>query len=208
MRSLPKDEQLARAFSAAFGHGRFRRQLENGRAMVYRPGALAWTATRAILISEGSVERGDPDDFGALAVHYLIPEGTRFKIASAYLEGVGGSLMGGPPKWVVSTDFGANPVIVSETFGFWQGISCTTTSLYELGGAAPVSLGAFPSGYDNIGAEGQGPKAVSIVGSIRNIVSGKSFEVDFDGTSNFKQVFERRGAKYVKVQGNGKLPTC
>jgi hypothetical protein len=71
-----------------------------------------------------------------------------------------------------------------------------------------VSLGAFRSGYDNLGAEGQDPKAVSIAGSIRNIVRGQSFEVHFDGTSRFKQLFARNGSTYVKTGGDGELPGC
>ncbi|MBN9548568.1 MAG: hypothetical protein J0H31_06710 [Alphaproteobacteria bacterium] len=208
MRALPEGEQLAKAFAAAFGDGREHVELDSGGIMVYRPGALAWTPAGAVLISSGTVEAAGPDDFGALAVHYLKPEGTTFKVTGAYPDGIEGSLMGGPPEWVVSTDFGDNPVVVTDTFGSWQGVTCTTTALHELGGGEPVSLGAFPSGYDNIGSEGQGPKAVSITGSIRNIVTGKSFEVHFDGTSRFKQFFARQGAKYVKTGGDGELPGC
>ena len=208
MRALPKNEQLARAFAAAFSSDKERVELDSGAIMVYRPGALAWTSVGAVLISEGTVNGAGPDDFGALAVHYLKPEGTAFKVTGAYPNGIEGSLMGGPPKWVVSTDFGDKPVVVTETFGSWQGVACTNTALYELGGGEPVSLGAFRSGYDNIGAEGQGPKAVSITGSIRNIVRGQSFEVHFDGTSHFKQFFARKGTKYVKDGGDGELPGC
>lgn len=208
MRALPKNEQLARAFAAAFSSGKERVELDSGAIMVYRPGALAWTSVGAVLISEGTVNSAGPDDFGALAVHYLKPEGTAFKVTGAYPNGIEGSLMGGPPKWVVSTDFGDKPVVVTETFGSWQGVACTNTALYELGGGEPVSLGAFRSGYDNIGVEGQDPKAVSITGSIRNIVRGQSFEVHFDGTSRFKQFFARKGSTYVKTAGDGELPGC
>lgn len=208
MRALPKNEQLARAFAAAFSSGKERVELDSGAIMMYRPGALAWTSVGAVLISEGTVNGAGPDDFGALAVHYLKPEGTTFKVTGAYPNGIEGSLMGGPPKWVVSTDFGDKPVVVTETFGSWQGVACTNTALYELGGGEPVSLGAFRSGYDNIGAEGQGSKAVSITGSIRNIVRGQSFEVHFDGTSHFKQFFARKAGRYVKIGGDGELPGC
>jgi hypothetical protein len=208
MRALSENEQLARAFAAAFSGGKERVELESGGIMVYRPGALAWTSLGAVLISSGTVDEAGPDDFAALAVHYLKPEGTTFKVTGAYPNGIEGSLMGGPPKWVVSTDFSDKPVVVTETFGSWQGVACSTTALYELGGGEPVSLGAFRSGYDNIGSEGQGPKAVSITGSIRNIVRGKSFEVHFDGTSRFKQFFARKGTKYVKTGGDGELPDC
>jgi len=208
MRMLPEREQLAKAFEAAFGGGKERVELDSGATMVYEPGALAWTSSGAILISSGILEHGGPTDFGTLAIHYLKPEGTAFKVMGAYLDGIEGSLMGGSPQWVVSTDFGDNPVVVTDTFGSWQGISCTTTALYELGGGEPTSLGVFRSGYDNIGAVGQGPKAVSITGSIRNIVKGKSFEVHFDGTSRFKQLFARKGTKYVKISGDGELPNC
>lgn len=211
MRMLPETEQLAKAFAAAFASGKERVELDSGATMVYEPGALAWTPSGAVLISSGIVEDAGPNDFGALAVHYLKPEGTTFKITGAYPNGIEGSLMGGPPKWVVSTDFGDKPVVVTETFGSWQGVACTNTALYELGGGEPVSLGAFRSGYDNyddIGAEGQGPKAVSITGSIRNIVRGQSFEVHFDGTFRFKQFFARKGTKYMKTGGDGELPDC
>lgn len=208
MRSLPEKEQLAKAFAAAFGGSKERVELDSGATMVYEPGALAWTSWGAVLISSGTVEDAGPNDFGALAVHYLKPEGTAFKVIGAYPDGIEDSLVGGPPQWVVSTDFGDNPVVVTDTFGSLQGVSCTTTALYELGGGEPISLGAFRSGYDNIGAVGQGPKAVSITGSIRNIVKGKSFEVHFDGTSRFKQLFARNGTKYVKVGGDGELPNC
>lgn len=208
MRALPKHEQLARAFAAAFSKGSERVRLDSGAIMVYRAGALAWTSVGAVLISEGTVDGAGPDDFGALAVHYLIPEGTSFKVTGAYPDGIEGNLMGGPPKWVVSTDFGDRPVVVTETFGEWQGVACTNTALYELGGGEPVSLGAFRSGYDNIGSEGEGPTAASVTGSIRNIVRGQSFEVHFDGTSRFKQFFTRQGTKYVKTGGDGELPAC
>lgn len=208
MRALPETEQLAQAFAAAFTGGKERVELDSGATMVYEPGALAWTSSGAVLISSGIVEDAGPNDFGALAVHYLKPEGTAFKVTGAYPNRIEGSLMGGPPKWVVSTDFGDKPVVVTETFGAWQGMACTTTALYELGGSEPVSLGAFRSGYDNIESVGKGPKAVSITGSIRNIVKGESFEVHFDGTSRFKQFFARKGATYVKTGGDGELPDC
>lgn len=208
MRALPKNEQLARAFATAFDGGRERVALESGGIMIYRPGALTWTSVGALLISPGTVDRPGPDDSGALAIHYLRPQGTTFKVTGAYPNAIEGNLTGGPPKWQISAEFGDNPVIVSETSGSWQGAACTTIALYELGGGEPVSLGAFRSGYDNAASEGQGPLAVSITGSIRNIVKGQSFEVHFDGTSRFKQFFARQGAGYVKAGGDGELPSC
>lgn len=90
---------------------------------------------------------------------------------------------------------------------FDLGVACTTTTLDELGGGEPVSLGVFRNSYDNTASEGQGSLAVSVTGSIRSIVKKQSFEVHFDRTSRFI-FFARHGARCVKTSGDGELPRC
>lgn len=208
MRALSNDEQLTRAFMATRGAGPSRDRLKAGAVGAHRSAALAWTTSGAAFIIQSRADNPSPDDIGALDVYYLQPEGATFKVMGAYPRAIEGSPLGGPPQWVVSTDFGDHPIVVADTFGVWQGVACTTTALYELGGGEPIALGAFRSGYDNIGAEGQSPRAVSITGSIRNIIKGRSFEVHFDGTSRFTQVFARHGSTYVEISGDGELPAC
>lgn len=60
--------------------------------------------------------------------------------------------------------------------------------------------------YDNTAAVDGGCKPVSVIGSIRNIVKGKSLEVNFEGTSQFIHVFARQAEKYLKIGTNGELP--
>lgn len=207
MRALPVKEQTARAFAAAFGGGA-RIAFASGEPLIYEPGALVWTSTGAVLVSSGFVERAGPDDLGAIAVHYLIPEGTTFRVVGAHPKGIEGGLAGGPPQWVVSTDFGDEPVVVTDSFDWRRGVTCATTALYGLGGGAPSPLAVFPSGYDDVGAGGEREKAVSVSGSIRNVLKGHSFEVHFRGTSDFTQVFTRVGERYVKTASDGEPPPC
>ena len=207
MRVLPMNEQTARAFAAAFGDGA-RIAFASGEPLIYEPGALVWTSTGAVLVSSGFVERAGPDDLGAIAVHYLKPEGTMFRVVAAHPKGIEGGLAGGPPQWVVSTEFGDDPVIVTDAFDWRRGVTCATTALYGLGGGAPLPLAMFPSGYDDVGAGGERAKAVSVSGSIRNILKGRSFEVHFRGSSDFTQVFTREGAHYVKTASDGEPPPC
>lgn len=207
MRALPVKEQTARAFAAAFDGGA-RVAFASGEPLIYEPGALVWTSTGAVLVSSGFVERAGPDDLGAIAVHYLKPEGTTFRVVAAHPKGIEGGLAGGPPQWVVSTDFGDEPVVVTDALDWRRGVTCATTALYGLGGGAPLPLAVFPSGYDDAGTGGERAKAVSVSGSIRNILKGRSFEVHFHGTSDFTQVFTRVGARYVKTASDGEPPPC
>lgn len=207
MRALSPEEQLSRAFAAAFPRS-LQAKRQGGAVMAYRPGALAWTSDGAVLVSEGAVSDEGPGGHGVLAVHYLKPEGTAFTVAGANLNAIRGELRGWLSTWVVSTDFGEKPVVVVETFDASGGVACTHTALYELEGAKPTPLGAFQSGYDDTSPKGDDPEAVSLAGSIRNIIWGRSFEVHFDGTSRFKQSFVRKGRTYVRTIADGDLPAC
>jgi hypothetical protein len=75
IRTLPMPDQLARAFASAFGTAGAASLEVGGRTINYKPGRLVWLADRAVLLSPGTAADDCHACTGALAIHYLQPDG-------------------------------------------------------------------------------------------------------------------------------------
>ncbi|HEX8573120.1 MAG TPA: SHOCT domain-containing protein [Allosphingosinicella sp.] len=212
IRTLAADEQLARAFEAAFG--------SRGEAVVsvpgdgsdedvrFAPGRLIWPAFGPVLISEGKVQDPSHASAGRIAVHYLRPAADRFEVARAFPSAVVTGSSGQVARWTLSPQFSSWPVVVAEGGGTAQGYTCSWLTLTELRPAGPVKLAQVPLVYDDTGAREDGT-ARSIEGKILNVVRNQSFDVVYSGSRAFSEHYVRSGDRYA-VAGGGKpiMETC
>lgn len=212
VRALPPEEQLARAFEAAFG--------ARGEAVVavpgdgadedvrYAPGRLMWPAFGPVLLSEGKVQDPAHVSAGRIAIHYLKPAGDRFEVVRAFPAGVVTGSSGQVAQWSVSPRFSNWPVIVSEGGGTWQGYTCSWLKLTELRPSGPVELANVPLAYDDSGAKADETEATSIEGKILNVVKNQSFDVVYSGGRAFSEHYVRSGDRYVVAGGASNMKTC
>ena len=149
---MTKQEQLGRAFAAAFGNPAQAKAQVNGQTVVYRPGTIRWIGDRAVLISPAKSTDDCHACAGTLAVHYLKASGDRFEVTGSWPDVVPGTGWGAAPKWKLSEDFTEFPAIFAEGTGGGQGFVCTTATLVELAPSGPVKSGPIPLHYDNEGA--------------------------------------------------------
>jgi hypothetical protein len=212
VRKLSPEEQLARAFEAAFG--------SRGEAVVsvpgdgadedvrYTPGRLIWASFGPVLLSEGKVQDPAHVSAGRIAVHYLKPAADRFEMALAFPSAVVTGSSGQVARWSLSALFSNWPVVVAEGGGTWQGYSCSWLSLTELRPGGPAQLATVPLAYDDGGARA-GEAARIIHGKILNVVRNQSFDVVYSGSRAFSEHYVRSGDRYG-VAGGGKsiMETC
>jgi hypothetical protein len=212
VRSLPAEEQLARAFEAAFG--------SRGEAAIsvgsdgadedvrYAPGRLIWLPFGPVLISEGKVQDPAHASAGKIAIHYLRPAEDRFEVARAFPAAVSTGSFGEVAHWSVSPRFSTWPVIVSEGGGTWQGYSCSSLTLTELRPDGPAELARVPLAYDDKGAKEDEAEGRSIEGKILNIVKNQSFDVVYSGSRAFSEHYVRSGDRYSVAGGPSTMATC
>jgi hypothetical protein len=212
VRSLPRGEQLARAFEAAFGRRgeavltvRTDGTSENVR---YAPGRLAWPAFGPVLLSEGKVEDAAHVSAGKITIHYLRPAADRFEVVRAFPAGVVTGSSGQIARWSVSPRFTDWPVIVAEGGGTWQGYTCSWLTLTELRPDGPARLATVPLSYDDKGAKEDSAEARSIEGRILNIVRNQSFDVVYSGSRRFSEHYVRSGNGYAVAGGKSAMETC
>ena len=212
VRALPPEEQLARAFEAAFG--------SRGEAVLaapadgldedvrFAPGRLIWPAFGPVLISEGKVQDPAHVSAGKIAVHYLKPAGDRFEVARAFPAAVATGSNGQVARWHLNPRFSNWPVIAAEGGGTGQGYTCSSLTLTELRPAGPVEIAEVPLVYDDRGAKEDGTGR-SIEGKILNIVKDHSFDVVYSGSRAFSEHYVRGAGGYA-VAGGGKstMETC
>ena len=212
VRTLAPEEQLARAFEAAFG--------SRGEAAVpvqadgatedvrYAPGRLIWAPFGPVLISEGKVQDPAHVSAGKIAVHYLKASGDRFEVVRAFPNAVVTGSSGQVARWSLSPRFSDWPVVVAEGGGTWQGYSCSWLTLTELRPGGPAELARVPLAYDDRGAKEDEAEAIAIEGRILNVVKNRSFDVVYSGSRAFSEHWVRSGNAYAVAGGESKMETC
>jgi hypothetical protein len=212
VRSLTPDEQLARAFEAAFGsRGEAALTVQSGGAsedVRYAPGRLLWLPFGPVLISEGKVQDPAHASAGKISVHYLRPAADRFEVVRAFPAAVSTGSFGQVAHWSVSPRFSTWPVVVSEGGGTWQGHTCYWLALTELRPAGPIEVARVPLSYDDKGAKEDEAEAVSIDGKILNVVKNQSFDVVYSGSRAFSEHYVRSGDRYAVAGGESTMETC
>jgi hypothetical protein len=211
VRALPAEEQLARAFEAAFGSRGSAVLQPDGRGgeeIRYTPGRLVQAPFGPVLVSEGEIVDAPHVAAGRIAVHYLRPVGERFEVAAAFPAAVVAGSNGRVARWSVSPRFSDWPVIVAEGGGTWQGYSCTMLTLTELRPGGPAKLVDVPLSYDDSGAREDGANATSIDGRILNVVKNQSFDIVYSGSRVFSEHYVRAGNVYAVAGGKSKMETC
>lgn len=212
VRALAPEEQVARAFEAAFG--------SRGEAVLsvpgdggdedvrFAPGRLIWPAFGPVLISEGKVQDPAHASAGRIAVHYLKPAGDRFEVARAFPAAVATGSNGEVARWSLNPRFSNWPVIAAEGGGTGQGYSCSWLTLTELRPDGPAKLASVPLLYDDTGAKEDGTGR-SIEGKILNINRNQSFDVVYSGSRAFSEHYVR-GPNGYSVAGGRKstMETC
>lgn len=211
VRKLPPEEQLARAFEAAFG--------SRGEAVLavpgngadedvrYAPGRLIWLSFGPVLVSEGKVQDPAHASAGRIAIHYLKPAGDRFEVVRAFPAGVVTGSSGQVARWSLSPRFSNWPVIVAEGGGIWQGYTCASLTLTELRPEGPARVAVVPLVYDDTGAKEDGAGR-TIEGKILNIVSNQSFDVVYSGSRAFSEHYVRGSGGYAVAGGESTMETC
>jgi hypothetical protein len=212
VQKLPPEEQLARAFEAAFG--------SRGEAVLavpaegldedvrYAPGRLIWLAFGPVLVSEGKVQDPAHASAGKIAIHYLRPAGDRFEVARAFPAAVVTGSSGQVARWSLSPRFSNWPVIVAEGGGSGQGYTCSSLILTELRPEGPVRVASVPLVYDDRGAKEDPAEAKAIEGKILNIVRNQSFDVVYSGSRAFSEHYVRGPAGYAVAGGRSTMETC
>ncbi len=212
LRTLPAEEQLARAFEAAFG--------SRGEAVLsvpgdgadedvrYAPGRLIWPAFGPVLISEGKVQDPAHVSAGKIAIYYLRPAGERFEVVRAFPAAVATGSFGQVARWSLNPRFSNWPVVVAEGGGTWQGYTCSWLSLTELRPDGPAQVATVPLAYEDSGAVADESQARSIEGKILNIVKGQSFDVVYSGSRAFSEHYVRGAGGYAVAGGKSTMETC
>lgn len=208
VRSLPKAEQLGRAFAAAFGKPGQASAEMNGQTVVYKPGSILWIGDRAVLISPAKSGDDCHACAGTLAIHYLKAAGHKFEVAGAWPDLVGGAGWGAAPKWKLTDAFTNFPGIYVEGTAGGQGHVCTSATLIELAPSAPVKSGPIPLHYDNEGAVDDEQSKVQIDGKFVNVKKGVSFDVAYSGAQPFTESWVRRGDGFVLEGGPSRVTQC
>jgi hypothetical protein len=211
VRTLPPEEQVARAFEAAFG--------SRGEAIMsvpgdgsdedvrYAPGRLIWPSFGPVLISEGKVQDPAHASAGKIAIHYLKPAGDRFEVARAFPAAVATGSNGQVARWILNPRFSNWPVIAAEGGGTSQGYTCSWLTLTELRPDGPARVAQIPLVYDDRGAKEDGTGR-AIQGKILNINKNQSFDVVYSGSRAFSEHYVRGAGGYAVAGGKSTMETC
>jgi hypothetical protein len=214
VRTLPAQEQLDRAFLAAFGtHGDALLKVDAEQTekytedVHYTPGRLIWPGFGPVLLSEGKVEDGPHVSAGRIAIHYLKPVGDGFEVVHSYPNGVHTGSSGQVADWSVSPRFSDWPMVLTEGGGMWQGYGCSWLTLTELRPGGPMEMATVPLSYDDSGAKGD-EGATTIEGKILNVVRNQSFDIVYSGSRAFGEHYVRSGDRYSVAGGKSSMETC
>ncbi|HEY0312341.1 MAG TPA: SHOCT domain-containing protein [Allosphingosinicella sp.] len=209
VRSLPKPEQLGRAFAAAFGGalGQAKAQVE-GQTVTYRPADILWIGDRAVLISPAKASADCHACAGTLAVHYLKAAGDKFEVTGSWPAFLPGAGWGAAPKWKLTSAFTAFPGIYAQGGGMGQGHVCTIATLTEFAPGGPVTSGPIRLHYDNEGAVTDDAPKVVIDGRIVNLKKDVSFDISYSGSETFLESWVKQGGKFVLQGGESRVTQC
>lgn len=203
-KALAPAAQLDLAFRAAFGASREARRAVGDQTFVYSPARIEWIGNKAMLISLGRNVDDCHACSGAMAIHYLHPEGDGLRVDGAWLDvGPGGGWGNPVGDLVVNRALTGSPVIYSETTDGGQGYMCTVAWLVELQRDRPVASEPIPIGSSNQGAvldNGRtmgGDPLREVEGRIGNVRRGQSFDVIFTGAERFTETYHYRGGRFV-----------
>jgi hypothetical protein len=209
VRTMPAQEQLIRAFFAAF-NARDQAQVQvSGRTFVYHPGRLFWDGDTAVLISPATGAGGCSDCAGTVGVYYLTPVGDHFQVSGSWPEAVSGAQWNTPPHWRMTSAFTTRPAIWED--GRTTGQDCTSGSatLTELTPSGPVQSGPIRISYrGKSGLSGLLLGETRIEGHAANIQKDVSFDVVYSSDKQFTETWVKQGDRFVLQGGESKMPQC
>ncbi|QIG54551.1 hypothetical protein G6N82_10645 [Altererythrobacter sp. BO-6] len=213
IRDLGDAQQLALAMEAVFGAGRPSIRASEDVVFDYSDGRLVWTEFGPVLVMAGAHPDASPVVTGTLGIFYLREtQDTRFELVRSWPDEVLGGIMSNPPEWSIRNDVARNPVITSQAGGVWQGYACDTGELTELAPDGPRQLLLYPAYYDNSGALDETGEREFYRATIRNVVPGQAFDVQYAGSVNVTHRYARKGGSYRRTidtaSGDAELPQC
>ncbi|HEX4736314.1 MAG TPA: SHOCT domain-containing protein [Allosphingosinicella sp.] len=209
VRTMPMQEQLARAFQAAF-NAKDQAQVQiGGRTLIYHPDRLFWNGDKAVLISPASGAGGCVDCAGTVGVYYLNPVGDHFEVAGSWPEAVSGARWNTKPRWRMVTDYTTAPAIWEQGYNRTQDCSSGSTTITELAAGGPVTSGPIRFSYHGKnGLAGLLLGDTDIQGHVANIQKDVSFDVIYSGDRQFTETWVKQGDRFVLQGGESKMPTC
>jgi hypothetical protein len=203
-RALAPAAQLDLAFRAAFGASRQARRTVGDQTYVYSPDRIEWIGNRAMLISLGRNADDCHACAGAMAIHYLHPEGDGLSVDGAWLEAGPRGGWGRPADEIaINREMTNNPIVYSTSTDGGQGYMCTVAWLVELTHEGPVASEPIPIGSSNAGAVGDNGRTMGgeplreVEGRIANIRRGQSFDLVFTGAERFTETYHYRNGHFV-----------
>jgi len=204
-----RNRRLAAAVRAAFPKGRlvsFGDEIEHR----YYQHRLVDGPAGPVLVSAGEVPDASHAESAALAVHYLEPDGSRFRVKPGSPRLYFSGSFGGFSNWAISDRFLDVPVVYLEGGGTWQGLSCSRASLIALQPNASAEVASFQTYYSNSGdiADDWGPGAKSVEGKIREIAKGRGFTIGYSGSRIFEERYRLRNGKFELEGGKTQVPEC
>ena len=172
----------------------------------FTPGALVQAPFGPVLISEGEVIAPHAESAGKIAVVYMEAGPGAFRPRRRFIPAIESGSMGRVDEFRVRRDLSSYPVVEVHGHGSWQGVRCGWITLLELGPDAPHELVTVPDAYDDSDA-GLRTAVTRITGEIGNVVPGRSFDVVYSGSAEFREHYVREGHGYA-LASRGRMETC
>ncbi len=209
VRTMPMQEQLALAFTAAF-NAKDQAQVQiSGRTFVYHPGRLYWDGDTAVLIAPATGAGGCSDCAGTVGVYYLAAAGDHFQVTGSWPEAVSGAQWNTIPHWRMISTYTTHAAIWEQGFNRTQDCSSGSASLTELTPSGPVTSGPIRFSYH--GKNGLAAILLGdtdIQGHVANIQKDVSFDVIYSGDKQFTETWVKQGDRFVLQGGESKMPAC
>ena len=209
VRTMPMQEQLARAFTAAF-NAKDQAQVQiSGRTFVYHPGRLYWDGDTAVLIAPATGAGGCSDCAGTVGVYYLSPAGDHFQVTGSWPEAVSGAQWNTIPHWRMLNTYTTHQAIWEQGYNRTQDCSSGSVTLTELAPGGPVTSGPIRFSYHGKnGLAGILLGDTDIQGHVANIQKDVSFDVIYSGDKQFTETWVKQGDRFLLQGGESKMPTC
>lgn len=209
IRTMPPQDQLARAFEAAFKTKDEAQVQIGGRSLVYHPGRLIWDGDHAILIAPVSGAGGCPDCEGTVGVYYLTPDGDHFQVKSSWPEAVSPTRWNTVPRWRMMTSYTTHQAIWEQGYNRSEDCSSGSATLTELTPSGPVTSGPIRFSYrGKNGIAGLLLGDTNVEGHVANVQKDVSFDVVYSGDKQFTETWVKQGNSFVLQGGETQMPTC